>query len=421
MSFISSQQKVSNEIAQLPAFHIMTKVTGSKCNLNCKYCYYLSKENLYHDSSFMMSDDLLESFTQQYILSQNLPEITFAWQGGEPTLAGINFFTKALKFQKKFSKPGMRIFNTIQTNGTLINDEWGKFFHENQFLVGISLDGPRRLHDVYRLDKAGKPTFDRVIKGLEILKKYNVEYNILACVHSANEDYPLEVYQFFRDRLQAKYIQFIPIVERKNNTGFQEGNKVTSRSINAKKYGEFLIAIFDEWIQKDVGDIFIQIFDVALGAWLHKPGSLCIFAPTCGTAMALEHNGDMYCCDHFVEPRFYLGNIKNENISTLANSDKQTAFGKSKLIDLPKDCINCNYRFACHGGCIKNRFIQDSHGEMGLNYLCDGYKSFFTHIDRPMQIMANLIRMNRPASDIMHLSNHLHQEHKSKSKQRHNR
>ncbi len=368
-----------------------------------------------------MSDEVLESFTRQYINAHKAPEITFAWQGGEPTLIGVDFYKKAIELQQKYCKTGMHITNSFQTNGVNLNDDWGKFFSKNQFLVGLSIDGPRKMHDTYRVDKAGKPTFYRVIKGLDYLKKHNVDFNILACVHAANADHPKEVYHFFRDRLKAQFIQFIPIVERKNETGFQEGDKVTNRSVTAKQFGNFLIGIFDEWVKNDVGEIFIQTFDVALGAWLGRPGSLCVFAPTCGTAMVLEHNGDLYSCDHFVEPKYYLGNIMREDLIELVNSKKQMDFGEAKLTKLPSDCLHCEARFACHGGCPKNRFIKDSHGEDGLNYLCAGYKEFFRHIDQPMRTMANLLRINRPASDIMQTINASKPSQHTKKKKRHRR
>jgi len=265
----------------------------------------------------------------------------------------------------------------------------------------LSIDGPQGLHDAYRQDKGGQPTFERVMAGLEILKKHKVEVNVLTAVHAANGPHPLDVYHFLRDEAKLQFIQFIPIVERDNATGFQEGSKVTKRSVTAQQYGQFLIQIFAEWVQRDVGQIYVQIFDVALGAWLGKPGALCVFAPTCGTAMAMEHNGDLYACDHFVEPKHILGNIRETDLIKLVSSDHQVKFGRDKLDKLPKYCLDCEVRFACQGGCPKNRFIRTPKGEPGLNYLCRGYKDFFRHIDEPMKMMAFLLRQGRAPAEVM--------------------
>jgi uncharacterized protein len=386
-----------------PAFHVMLKPRGAICNLDCKYCYFLSKEKLYPESNFRMEDNVLEDFTKQYIQAQQSPEVTFAWQGGEPTLMGLDFFKQAVKHQQKYAKPGQKINNALQTNGVNLTDEWCKFFKENNFLIGISIDGPRNLHDAYRRDKGDQPTFDRVMRGLQVLKKHRVDYNALTTVHAANAHYPIEVYRFLRDGAGFQFIQFIPIVERDNDTGFQEGTKVTNRSVKARQYGQFLINIFDEWVSRDVGQVYVQIFDVSLGAWLGQPGALCIFAPSCGTALAMEHNGDLYSCDHFVEPRHLLGNIQDENLIELVSAKKQIKFGNDKKDKLPKFCQKCEVRFACHGGCPKNRFIKTPGGEAGLNYLCQGYKDFFNHIDEPMKIMAFLIRQGRAPAEIMNI------------------
>lgn len=384
-----------------PAFHIMLKPRGAICNLDCKYCYFLAKEHLYPGSKFRMGESLLEEYTRQYIEAQQVPEVTFAWQGGEPTLMGLDFFKLAVKFQQKYRKPGMRIYNALQTNGTLINDDWAQFFHENDFLIGLSLDGPRELHDAYRVDKGGRPTFDTVMRGLNTLKKHRAEFNILTTVHAANADYPLEVYHFFRDEVGTTFIQFIPIVERDNDTGYQEGNTVTDRSVTAKQYGDFLIAIFDEWVRRDVGRVYVQIFDVALGVWAGQRAGLCIFGETCGDALAMEHNGDLYACDHFVEPKYKLGNIKDVSLIELVASEKQRKFGQDKRATLPQYCLDCEVRFICNGGCPKNRFIKTPSGEEGLNYLCQGYRAFFNHIDGPMRFMANEIKTRRAPANIM--------------------
>ncbi|NOZ28229.1 MAG: anaerobic sulfatase-maturation protein [Chloroflexi bacterium] len=386
-----------------PAFHVMVKPRGAICNLACEYCYFLSKERLYPDSAFRMSPELLESYTRQYIEAQRVPEVTFAWQGGEPTLMGLDFFRLAVELQQKYRKPGMRILNALQTNGTTLDDEWCRFFHEHNFLIGISLDGPREIHDVYRHDKGGKPTFDRVMRGVELMKNHGVEFNILCTVHAANADHPLEVYRFFRDEVGAQFIQFIPIVERDNETGFQEGDKVTERSVTGRQYGDFLIAIFDEWVRRDVGRMFVQIFDVSLAAWAGMRPGLCVFEETCGTALVMEHNGDLFTCDHFVEPRHKLGNIQDIPLIEMVGSEKQRTFGLDKRDRLPHYCRECEVRFICNGGCPKNRLLRTPDGEPGLNYLCEGYKAFFTHIDRPMRIMAAELRAGRPPANIMRI------------------
>jgi uncharacterized protein len=391
------------------AFHVMLKPRGAICNLDCAYCYYLSKESLYPGSRFRMSDALLEEYTRQYIEAQPVPEVTFAWQGGEPTLMGLDFFRRAMGFQQRYRRPGMHIHNALQTNGVTLDDAWCRFFREQDFLVGISLDGPRDLHDAYRVDKGGQPTFERVMAGLELLKKHGVEFNILASVHAANADQPLEVYRFLRDEAGAGFMQFIPIIERDNRTGFQEGEKVSARSVTGRQYGDFLIAIFDEWVRQDVGQVFVQIFDAALAAWLGQRPGLCIFEETCGTALAMEHNGDLYACDHFVEPRYKLGNMHDTALAEMVGSEPQRQFGQAKRDRLPRHCRECQVRFVCNGGCPKNRILHTPEGEPGLNpegepglsFLCAGYKAFFTHIDGPMRMMAAELRAGRPAANVM--------------------
>ncbi|HKJ26338.1 MAG TPA: anaerobic sulfatase maturase [Anaerolineales bacterium] len=383
------------------AFHIMTKPRGAICNLGCEYCYFLKKEALYPASQFHMSDDVLESYIRQYIQSQSVPQVTFAWQGGEPTLMGVEFFQKAVEFQKRYAPPGMKVENAFQTNGTLLDDTWCQFFKENNVLVGISLDGPAHLHDVYRKDKGGAPTFDRVMRGVELLKAQQVEFNILCTVHAGNAGHPLEVYRFFRDELGAAFIQFIPIVERANKKGEQKGNKLTNRSVGGVEYGQFLIAIFDEWVQQDVGQVFVQIFDVALGKWSGQGGGLCVFEETCGQALAMEHNGDLFSCDHFVEPKHKLGNIITTDMLQMVSSAKQRKFGLDKQASLPQYCLDCEVRFVCNGGCPKNRVAHTPDGTFGLNHLCAGYRAFFNHIDRPMRIMTQLLRQRRAPSEIM--------------------
>lgn len=345
--------------------------------------------------------DLLELFTRQYIESQPGRRTTFTWQGGEPTLLGVDFYRSAVDLQKKYKKLGMTVENNLQTNATQLDEEWGRFLAENHFLVGVSLDGPPQLHDVYRRDKAGLPSHAKVMQGISILKHHKVDFNILACIHSANVGHPLDVYRFFRDEVGARFIQFIPIVQRDNKTGYQEGERVSKRSVNGGEYGAFLIAVFDEWVRQDVGRIFIQIFDVALARWVGQPAGLCVFDETCGSALVMEHNGDLYACDHFVEPRYKLGNIQERPLTELVTSTQQLRFGNQKKDALPRECRLCDVRFMCNGGCPKNRLLKTAEGEGGLNYLCSGYQTFFRHIDRPMRMMAYLLRNRRSPAEIM--------------------
>lgn len=385
-------------------FQVMLKPRGAICNLHCAYCYFLSKTRLFPHSKFRMSEAVLEEFTRQYIAAHaGMDEVTFAWQGGEPTLMGLDFFRRAVKLQKQYAPAGMRVANTLQTNATLLDDAWCKFFRAHEFLVGVSLDGPRELHDAYRVDARGAPTFDRVRHGIARLQKHRVEFNILTTVHAANVPYPLQVYRFLRDEIGARFIQFIPIVERDNATGFQEGNTVTARSVTGKQYGDFLCAIFDAWVRRDVGRVFVQMFDVALGAWLGQRASLCVFAETCGDALVLEHNGDVFACDHFVEPRFKLGNLLEMPLVEMVNAPSQRKFGADKRDALPRYCRACVVQFVCNGGCPKDRVLTTPDGEAGLNFLCEGFKAFFTHIDRPMKTMAELIRRGRAPAEIMFL------------------
>ncbi|WP_228061258.1 anaerobic sulfatase maturase [[Phormidium] sp. LEGE 05292] len=389
-----------------PAFHLLAKPTGAICNLDCQYCFFLAKEQLYPGSKFRMSDDLLEIYIQQLLASHQTPEVTIAWQGGEPTLMGLEFFARSLKLVQKYKKAGQKVSHTLQTNGTRLDDDWGRFFKLHNFLIGLSVDGPKNLHDTYRVDKRGRGTYEQVIQGWRILKKHQVDFNILCTVNAANGDRPLEVYRFFRDELGAEFIQFIPIIERVNEDGstlIQSGNQVTERSIKPEQFGQFLIGVFDEWVRRDVGKVFVQHFDAALANWVGVPPSVCIFSKTCGNALALEHNGDLYSCDHFVEPDYKLGNIQETPMIELIASEKQRQFGQAKLNTLPQYCRQCEVRFACNGGCPKNRFIKTPDGESGLNYLCAGYKAFFTHIDRPMRMMADLLRRGHYADEIMQL------------------
>lgn len=388
-----------------PAFHVMLKPRGAICNLDCSYCYFLKKEELYPGSDFRMSDALLDDYTRQYIEAQRVPHVTFAWQGGEPTLMGLDFFRRAVALQERYRKPGMTIENALQTNGTLLNDDWAGFLREHGFLVGLSLDGPQDLHDRYRVDKGGAPTWHRVMEAVRLLQRHGVQFNILTTVHAGNADHPLAVYRFLRDEVGAEFTQFIPIVERDNESGYQQGSNVTERSVTAEAYGRFLIAIFEEWVRRDVGRVFVQIFDVALAAYGgHRPG-LCIFEPTCGSALALEHNGDLFACDHFVEPDYRLGNIQEVPLIDLVASPRQRRFGLHKQEGLPTYCRECEVLFACNGGCPKNRFITTPDGETGLNYLCAGYRAFFNHVRPAMEFMANELRHRRaPANVMAHLA-----------------
>jgi uncharacterized protein len=401
--FLATRKEQSDQVTTSPAFHLLAKPTGAVCNLDCKYCFFLSKEALYPGSRFRMSDEVLEQYIRQYIAAHQIPELTISWQGGEPTLMGLDFFRRSVELVEKYKNPGMQIHYTMQTNGTKLDDEWGAFLRKHHFLVGISIDGPPHIHNTYRRDKGNQPSFDQVHRGLGYLKKHNVDFNILCTVHAANADHPLTVYRFFRDELQARFIQFIAIVERDNETGYQEGNTVTDRSVEPEQYGDFLISVFDEWVRRDVGEVFVQIFDVALAAWYGAPPSVCVFAPTCGDALALEHTGDLYSCDHFVEPTYLLGNIMDTSMVELVGSQQQRKFGQDKLDTLPRYCLECPVRFVCHGGCPKNRFIQTPDGQSGLNYLCAGYRKFFAHIDRPMRIMRSLLQQNRAPSEIVHI------------------
>ena len=391
----------------ISAFHTITKPIGPLCNLNCEYCFYLEKEHLYpNNHDFKMSPEVLEEYVRQYIETQNAPEIDFAWQGGEPTLMGLDFFRRVVDLQQKYAN-GKKIHNAFQTNGVKLDDEWCEFLSENHFLVGVSIDGPRKIHDSYRVFKSGKPSFDHVMAGIERLKKYQVEFNTLTCVHHNNADQGKIIYRFLK-RIGSRYIQFIPIVERtaNENEGLanpqtRKHSQVTEWSVESTKYGQFLIDVFDEWIKKDVGKIFVQMFDVALASWYGVSPGLCVYSETCGKALAMEHNGDIYSCDHYVYPEFKLGNIMSDSLGDMVNSPFQKKFGAQKKNGLPKYCQDCEYRFACNGGCPKHRFLQTPDGEKGWNYLCKGYKKYFKHIEPYMRFMVNELQHNRPPANVM--------------------
>ncbi|PWB51942.1 MAG: anaerobic sulfatase maturase [Anaerolineales bacterium] len=388
-----------------PRFQVLAKPSGASCNLACTYCFFLDKELLYPGSNFRMSADLLEAYIQQLISAHHTSEVTVSWQGGEPTLMGLDFFCKAVALQDKYRRPGMTFENTLQTNGTLLDDAWCEFFKEHNFLIGISLDGPRHIHDIFRVDRGGAPTFDRVMRGIRLLQKHRVEYNILATVNRISADHPKEIYQFLRDEVGTQWIQFIPVIERMNPDGrnlIQAGDHVSPRSVRPIQFGRFLIQVFDEWVQHDVGKIFVQTFEAALRNWMRLSTSgMCVFEKTCGIGLALEHNGDLYSCDHFVEPDYLLGNIKDKDMLELVGSAEQMKFGQDKFNSLPKTCLRCPVLFACNGECPKNRFSSTPAGEPGLNYLCAGYKAFFQHADEPMKVMALLMNDGRPASHVM--------------------
>ena len=406
-------------LAQPRAFHLLAKPTGAVCNLDCSYCFFLSKEMLYPGSRFRMADELLEAYVKQLIEAHaGVTEVAIAWQGGEPTLMGVDFFRRSVELAELYLQPGQRATYTIQTNGTLLDEEWAAFFKDNDFLVGISIDGPRELHDTHRVNKGGKGSFDQVMRGLSFLNDAGVEWNALTTVHAANGDRGREVYRFLRDECGARFIQFIPIIERvaadqaEDGTVpwkswrdrplyVQEGEVVTGRSVSPAQYGRFLVDVFEEWVRRDVGTVYVQMFDVALANWVGEPPGLCVHSETCGLALALEHTGDLYSCDHFVEPRYLLGNIKERHMLELVSSPQQTRFGLDKRDTLPQYCLDCDVRFACHGGCPKDRFIRTPYGEPGLNYLCAGFKEFFHHIDGPMRVMGELLSRNQAPAEIM--------------------
>ena len=390
----------------------MAKPSGAVCNIDCKYCFYLEKEKLYPEkgSDWRMSDEILELYVRQYIEAQDVPAVNFAWQGGEPTLLGVDFYRRAVELQKQYAD-GKTITNAFQTNGILLDDEWGEFLASNEFLIGLSIDGPRELHDRYRVDKGQKATFDRVMAGLEMLKKHAVEFNTLTVLQNHNADHPLEVYRFLKE-IGSGFMQFIPIVERLAVTPsvggleliapeFEGRAKVTRWSVGSAQYGKFLCKVFDEWVRNDVGQYFVQIFDVSLGSWMGHDASLCIFAETCGNALIIEHNGDLYSCDHFVYPEHNLGNVRDLSIRDMVASPQQRKFGSDKRDTLPAFCRECDYRFACNGGCPKHRFEKTPQGEDGLNFLCKGYKLYFAHVAPYMEFMAGELGHRRPAANVM--------------------
>jgi len=391
--------------------HVIAKPIGPLCNLNCAYCFYLKKQSLYdvQGEGWRMSDETLEAYVRQYIEAQPeaVEEINFAFQGGEPTLLGIDFFRRAVKLQRKYTPAGRRLRNSLQTNGVLLDDRWCEFLRENGFLVGISIDGPADLHDRYRRDKQNRGTFDQVVAALRRLKRHGVEFNALTCVNRHNGDHPLRVYRFLKEQ-GVEFMQFIPIVEPAGDAALPGKSPaadlehlVSERSVRPQQFGRFMIGVFDAWIQSDVGRIFVRDFDQALAAWAGAGTSLCVYAKHCGRATAIEHNGDLYSCDHFVDPPHKLGNIHEATIAQLANSTRQEQFGLDKEERLPEVCRRCEYLFICNGACPKDRIATTPDGQPGWNYLCEGFRMFFEHVDPHMKAMAAELAAGRPAANVM--------------------
>ena len=391
--------------------YVMLKPAGAHCNLACKYCYYLEKNNLYQNSHrHLMSDDMLEQFTRKYIEAQTMPQVLFTWHGGEPLMRSIDFYKKALALQKKYAH-GKQIDNVIQTNGTLLTDEWCEFFAKNHWLVGISIDGPQEYHDHYRVTPAGKPSWEKVMKGISLLKKHRVEWNAMAVVNAYNAEHPLEFYHFFRDN-GCQYLQFTPIVERL--TEHEDGRTLASladdreiplaeASVTPAQWGNFLCTIFDDWVRHDVGKMFVEIFDCTLANWMGVLPGICAYSKECGHAGVMEHNGDVYSCDHFVFPEYKLGNIRDQSLIDMLYGEKQQAFSRLKHTSLPRQCKECDMEFACHGECPKNRFEKDKYGEPGLNYLCQGYYQYYSHVAPYMDFMKRELLAQRPPANIMNV------------------
>lgn len=391
--------------------YVMLKPAGAHCNLACKYCYYLEKNNLYQNSHrHLMSDEMLEQFTREYIEAQTMPQVLFTWHGGEPLMRSIDFYRKALALQKKYAH-GKQIDNVIQTNGTLLTDEWCEFFAKNHWLVGISIDGPQEYHDHYRVTPAGKPSWEKVMQGIQLLKKHRVEWNAMAVVNAYNAEHPLEFYHFFRDN-GCQYLQFTPIVERL--TEHEDGRTLASladdreipladASVTPQQWGNFLCTIFDDWVRHDVGKTFVEIFDCTLANWMGVLPGICAYSKECGHAGVMEHNGDVYSCDHFVFPEYKLGNIREQSLIDMLYGEKQQAFSRLKHTSLPRQCKECDMEFACHGECPKNRFEKDKYGEPGLNYLCQGYYQYYTHVAPYMDFMKRELLAQRPPANIMNV------------------
>ena len=391
--------------------YVMLKPAGAHCNLACKYCYHLEKNHLYQNTPrHLMTDEMLEQFTREYIEAQTMPQVLFTWHGGEPLMRSIDFYKKALALQKKYAH-GKQIDNVIQTNGTLLTDEWCEFFAQNHWLVGISIDGPQEYHDHYRVTPAGKPSWEKVMQGISLLKKHRVEWNAMAVVNAYNAEHPLEFYHFFRDN-GCQYLQFTPIVERL--TEHEDGRTLASladdreipladASVTPAQWGNFLCTIFDDWVRHDVGKMFVEIFDCTLANWMGVLPGICAYSKECGHAGVMEHNGDVYSCDHFVFPEYKLGNIREQSLIDMLYGEKQQAFSRLKHTSLPRQCKECDMEFACHGECPKNRFEKDKYGEPGLNYLCQGYYQYYSHVAPYMDFMKRELLAQRPPANIMNV------------------
>jgi len=391
--------------------YVMAKPVGSLCNLTCKYCYYLEKNNLYTDqprTQLQMSDETLERFIRQYIESQTQPQVLFTWHGGEPLMRPISFYRKALALQRQYAG-GRLIDNCLQTNGTLLTDEWCRFLHDNNFLVGVSIDGPQEFHDEYRRARGGQPSFYRVMKGIELLERHGVEWNAMGVVNDYNADYPLEVYHFYKE-IGCKFIQFTPIVERilphadgrhLASIADEAEGELADFSVRPGQFAHLACAIFDEWVRRDVGEVFVQLFDSTLARWVGQAPGVCSMAETCGHAAVIEANGDLYSCDHFVFPEYRLGNIHRDTITALLYSSRQRDFGRAKRDDLPLQCHTCPWLFACNGGCPKDRFRTTAQGDPGLNYLCQDYRRFFSHVAPYMDFMRDELLAERPPANVM--------------------
>ena len=398
---------IANSFAK--PLYVMLKPAGAHCNLACKYCYYLEKNKLYPTAQrHLMSNEMLEQFTREYIEVQTMNQMLFTWHGGEPLLRSIDFYRKALSLQQKYAG-GRRIDNVIQTNGTLLTDEWCEFFAQNHWLVGISIDGPQPDHDHYRLTAAGKPSWKKVMQGIKLLKKHGVEWNAMAVVNAYNVNHPLEFYRFFKEN-GCQFLQFTPIVERL--TRHEDGRTLASladkdeiplseASVAPEQWGYFLCAIFDEWVRKDVGKIFVEIFDCTLANWMGISPGICAYSKECGHAGVMEHNGDVYSCDHFVFPEYKLGNIRDHSLIDMLYGEQQQEFSRLKHSSLPRQCKECDMEFACHGECPKNRFMKDKYGDSGLNYLCPGYYHYYQHVAPYMDYMKQELMSQRPPSNIM--------------------
>jgi uncharacterized protein len=389
------------------AFHVIAKPAGPACNLACSYCFYREKERLYPTvRRFVMTDGVLEAFIRQYIEAQDVPVVSFTWQGGEPTLLGVDYFRRVVELEQRYAN-GKRIENAFQTNGTLLDDEWAEFLAKERFLVGISIDGPATLNDRWRLDHAGRATLARVLSGLAALKRHRVEFNTLTCIQRQNAERPLDVYRFLRE-LGASFMQFIPVVELRADgqpeaAGSEteaDGERVTEWSVGPEQYGRFLCTVFEEWVRRDVGRVCVQSFEVALAAWMGQDSSLCLFRPTCGLALVVEHNGDVYACDHFVDQDHRLGNLTQEPLIEMVRGETQTSFGREKA-RLPVRCETCDMRFACHGGCPKQRLVRDAADGPRANYLCPSYETFLRYADPYMRFMADELTCGRSAAGVM--------------------